>query len=51
MSGKQVKYIGKVRTGERWFSYNQNTISLPILPGTQNLRSFHITEPSEEKAI
>ena len=51
MSGKQVKYIGKVRTGERWFNYNQNTTSLPILPGTQNLRSLHITEPSEEKAI
>ena len=48
--GVRKQYIGNVRTGERWSDIYKNTTALPILPGTQNLRSFHITD-SEEKAI
>ena len=51
MSGGVKKYIGKEWTDDRWFGIYQNTTSLPILPGTQNLRSFHITDSAEEKAI
>lgn len=54
MSGKvKITKYGKVKTGDRWSGYNQktNTMALPILPGTQNLRSFHILDSAEEKAI
>jgi len=51
MSGG-VKYIGKIKS-RRWFGYNQksNTTALPTVPGTQNLRSLHILDSAEEKAI
>jgi hypothetical protein len=36
----------------RWFRYSKtNTMAISELPGTQNLRSLHIINPSEEKAI
>jgi len=52
MSVKTSKYNGRGYS-DRWFSYNQKVSgrAIPELPGTDNLQSLHIINPSEEKAI
>lgn len=52
MSKLDKKYNGKGNT-MRWFRYNQKVggRAIPELPGTDNLQSLHIINPSEEKAI
>jgi hypothetical protein len=52
MGKSDKKYNGRGYS-DRWFSYNQkaNTTVSPELPGTDNLQSLHIINPSEEKAI
>jgi hypothetical protein len=52
MSGKvKITKQGKVKS-RRWFRYSKtNTMAISELPGTDNLQSLHIINPSEEKAI
>ena len=52
MSGKTITIHKGIKKG-RWFSYNQkgNTMARPELPGTDNLQSLHIINPSEDKAV
>lgn len=52
MSGGTIAKNSGIKKG-RWFSYNQKVggRAIPELPGTDNLQSLHIIEPSGEKAI
>lgn len=50
--GTSTKHSGR-RIQKFWFSYNQKFggRAIPELPGTDNLQSLHIINPSEDTEV